>query len=113
MEYNESVKLACLIILPCAIVSASSQILLSYLDSANHDKLISEIKLAIASGAKKENAETEPERDEKISRRIMIAVRAVLLVASVVFIIEGITNGGLSDVLIKAINICTECIGLG
>ncbi len=30
-----------------------------------------------------------------------------------VLIIAGAANGGLRDVLIKAINICTECIGLG
>lgn len=32
---------------------------------------------------------------------------------AVVLIIVGIMNGGARDVLIKAINICTECIGLG
>ncbi len=40
-------------------------------------------------------------------------VRALLLAAAVIFIILGVMNGGLNDVLIKAINICTECIGLG
>ena len=29
------------------------------------------------------------------------------------FIIAGIVNGGALEVLIKAINICSECIGLG
>ena len=42
-----------------------------------------------------------------------IALRAVLYVAAVVLIIAGVFNGGLNDVLVKAINICTECIGLG
>ncbi len=41
------------------------------------------------------------------------AVRTVLLVAAAVFIVLGILNGSLNDVLLKAINICTECIGLG
>ncbi len=112
-EYNESVIRACLLILPCALISAASQITLSYLDSTNHDKLISEMKLAIASGAKKDKPDAEPEKDGKTARRTMIAIRVAVLVVSVVFIIDGITNGGFSDVLIKAINICTECIGLG
>ena len=30
-----------------------------------------------------------------------------------IMIVLGINNGGMRDVLIKAINICTECIGLG
>lgn len=41
------------------------------------------------------------------------AVRGVLLVLAVTFIIVGICNGGARDVLVKAINICQECIGLG
>ena len=41
------------------------------------------------------------------------AVRGALFVLAVVFIVLGIVNGGAKDVLIKAINICTECIGLG
>ena len=40
-------------------------------------------------------------------------LRVALVILSVVLIVLGITNGGLWDVLVKAINICTECIGLG
>lgn len=40
-------------------------------------------------------------------------VRVILYVAAVAFILLGVMNGGLRDVLYKAINICTECIGLG
>ena len=32
---------------------------------------------------------------------------------AILFIVLGVMNGGLRDVLVKAINICTECIGLG
>lgn len=41
------------------------------------------------------------------------ATRAILLAASAALIIHGVLNGGLWDVLVKAVNICTECIGLG
>lgn len=41
------------------------------------------------------------------------AVRAVLLAAALLFILLGVLNGSLRDVLMKAINVCTECIGLG
>ncbi len=41
------------------------------------------------------------------------AVRGCVFTLAVVFIILGIINGGANDVLVKAINICTECIGLG
>jgi len=35
------------------------------------------------------------------------------LIVAVGLMILGIATGGLADVLAKAINICTECIGLG
>ncbi|MBR5960707.1 MAG: thioredoxin [Clostridia bacterium] len=40
-------------------------------------------------------------------------IQAAVFVAAVLLIIAGIANGGALDVLVKAINICTECIGLG
>ena len=36
-----------------------------------------------------------------------------LLLLGVLFIVLGVMNGGMRDVLVKAIQICTECIGLG
>lgn len=39
--------------------------------------------------------------------------RIAILCLGVLFIILGVMNGGSRDVLVKAINICTECIGLG
>ena len=40
-------------------------------------------------------------------------VQAVVVVVAVLLIIAGICNGSALDVLIKGINICTECVGLG
>ena len=40
-------------------------------------------------------------------------LRLGLLVLAVLFILIGIFNGSMKDVLIKAINVCSECIGLG
>ena len=51
-------------------------------------------------------------KDDSWGRQVP-AVRSVLLLAAAVLIILGILNGGLRDVLVKAVNICTECIGLG
>ena len=39
-------------------------------------------------------------------------VRGVILVTGITFVVLGILNKGFEDVLIKAINICSECIGL-
>ena len=48
---------------------------------------------------------------ETAKRRV--PARRVLLAAAVLFIVMGIGNGGMKDVLVKAIRICTECVGLG
>ena len=40
-------------------------------------------------------------------------VRIALVALAVVFIITGIAGGGMDDVFEKAVNICTQCIGLG
>ena len=37
----------------------------------------------------------------------------LLVILVVALIVLGVMNGGMFDVLVKAINICTECIGLG
>lgn len=47
------------------------------------------------------------------SGRGLMAIRIGVFALAVVFIVLGICNQGMRDVLIKAINICTECIGLG
>lgn len=40
-------------------------------------------------------------------------LRLALYAVAVIFIVAGILNQGMRDVLVKAVNICTECIGLG
>lgn len=39
--------------------------------------------------------------------------RIFVFAAAIILIVLGLQNGGMWDVLVKAINICTECIGLG
>ena len=51
-----------------------------------------------------------PQKAEVIT---LWTTRGIVLVAAITFIVVGIINGGANDVFIKAINICTECIGLG
>ncbi len=40
-------------------------------------------------------------------------LRIALLVLACVLIVAGVFNGSANDVFGKAVNICTECIGLG
>lgn len=50
---------------------------------------------------------------DKTSFILTNVARGVVGAVAVTFIIVGILDGGANDVLVKAINICTECIGLG
>lgn len=51
---------------------------------------------------------------ESVPNRIFTGgVRVLVIALALVFIIMGIANGGMADVLSKAVKICTECIGLG
>ena len=47
-----------------------------------------------------------------MERKVKI-VRLGILAAAAVFMVLGALNGGARDVFVKAVNICTECIGLG
>jgi hypothetical protein len=48
---------------------------------------------------------------ETVKRRVL--TRRILMAAAILFIVIGIFNGSMKDVLVKAIKICTECVGLG
>ena len=61
-----------------------------------------------SSGKNKSNYEVN-----KKEERILLISRLTILTISVAFIIVGAANGQAGSVLEKAINICTECIGLG
>ena len=50
--------------------------------------------------------------DKEEFARIKVAAEKIKKSCDV-FIVIGMFNGGMDDVLYKAINICTECIGLG
>ena len=49
----------------------------------------------------------------KLNSILLLTSRIAVGVIAITFILVGIFNGGANDVFVKAINICTECIGLG
>ena len=61
----------------------------------------------------KQKKSSEYRHAKPISPRRRTAVRLFLLAMAILLIVPGIMNGGLYDVFVKAVNICTECIGLG
>ncbi|MBQ3229893.1 MAG: hypothetical protein IJB49_02620 [Clostridia bacterium] len=47
------------------------------------------------------------------NKKALLAVRLSLLFVALAVRLFGYFSGGFNDVLTKAVNICTECIGLG
>ena len=65
----------------------------------------------IALAQKAEKRPPEPKKTE--NERAVRILRVALYAAALVMLVAGVMNGGMRDVLVKAVNICTECIGLG
>lgn len=88
---------------PWVILGFAVLILASFLCKASMERELAALKDAPKA---KPNA-AEP-------RKLPVnAIRIALYALAVLFIVLGVMNGGWYDVLVKAINICTECIGLG
>lgn len=99
-----------------ALVPAAIGLLLCFVCSLLESKSIAketEIYKKAAAQNKGQAPNTPVAADNKDSKKTLTAVRCGLLVLAVCLIVMGIFNGGMKDVLDKAVAICTECIGLG
>lgn len=67
----------------------------------------------VCKAAAKEGASVPASGTASQDRSSITTLRWVIGAMALIFIVVGIVNGGASDVLLKAIAICTECIGLG
>lgn len=114
LDYNGVVIALCVRLLPATLIGMTLVVLCMHLCSKSLERQITLLKAAVStSGGKVVSHVSAKRADGKIWHRVMLALRIVLLAVALLFIIEGISNGGVSDVLMKAVNICTECIGLG
>ncbi len=55
----------------------------------------------------------EPAMPKATKSRQMPIVQLAVIAIAVVLVVVGVCNGGTADILTKAVNICTECVGLG
>ena len=108
---NASVIAACVWVLPCSFIIMGVCIVLTYLENASYNRQITFVKAALAESKGTGTSQASPRR--RANFKILVGFRIALAVAALVFIVMGIFNGGMADVLTKAVNICTECIGLG
>ena len=76
--------------------------------SANNSIIVAKKLLA-----KYKKGEISFKAENKRKVQLLWAIRCLIIVIGIVFIITGIINGGPSRVYAKAAKICSECIGLG
>ena len=69
--------------------------------------------LAMQRKEKAQKSKVKPARPVAQPKAARPLVQILLYMLAAAFILLGVLNGGWYDVLVKAINICTECIGLG
>lgn len=105
-------------VLPWIAIAFVALIVGTVLSNVIATKRVTEIKALIKLGngqhASPEQLQFVATLRKLLSNNITLwVVRGIVFVVAVTFIVIGILNGGAHDVLIKAINICTECIGLG
>ena len=84
----------------------------------NERSVVRELDTVLAETQTNKNAVKRPDKQSKkqistLDGAAGLAIRAILLTAAIGLVVIGIVNGGMTDVLAKAVKICTECIGLG
>jgi hypothetical protein len=95
--------------LPCLAVPFIYGIFAAYHRRGSLQKEIELVKQAIPGAPAVAKDETLPADRSKL----FLGLRIALLVVAVGIMVYGFFAGGTNDVLTKAINICTECVGLG
>ena len=110
-EINDSMINAMIVLLPClAICFAYGLFTVIY----NEKSMMRELELLKSAPAKAiTEVVTTPSDKSDNSNKLVFIVRAALLIIGISILIYGFITGGTMDVLTKAINICTEFIGLG
>lgn len=107
---NQNVLQIMLTIMVYSVLLFGSSMLRACLEKQSLLREIAVYKAALAEG-KCDGIPTVKEK--KTCKHTVLITRCILFAIAAVFIVLGIFNGGVQDVLGKAIAICTECIGLG
>ena len=105
---NESMIKAMMVLIPCLTVSFIYSVFTVYYFNKSYDKELALIKKL----SNRDTSEDSPETIAASNKKITIT-KIVIVVLALSILIYGYFTGGTADVLTKAINICTECIGLG
>ncbi len=120
-DFNSDIAAGAVAILIFLLPSFALSVTMCFVNPSSIKREISLIKSALATQKPKQENKTETENIitrlsalyEKNERTIITALRVGIFALGLLFVGLGIPNGGASDVVQKAIKICTEGIGLG
>lgn len=107
-DMNASVKKTVFAMLLCLLLPFVWAVISYYLCTASRKR-----ELALLKALKPDPTKTVCIRKGSREELVVSVVRGALLVLGTAFLVYGICTDGVSAVLTKAVNICTECIGLG
>ena len=110
-DYNASVIAACTLILPLTFVCMGIAAAYLFITEASIERRLALTKTL--SGKIRKSQSTTTVSKKALNPTVLTVIRASVAALAILLIILGIFNGGMADVLSKAVNICTECIGLG
>lgn len=105
-QINQSMIRAMFWLLPCSAIPFGCGIFAAHKNRASMAQ-----ELALLKTAPKESRIAAPK--PRNHRRRDFLLRTGLLAVGIVILVYGFLAGGTADVLTKAVNICTECVGLG
>ncbi len=111
VEINSSMIQAMKLFIPCLLVPFGYGIFTAYYCKASIRREIDLVKQALADGCTRPAAQTVS--PAPASQSWTVYVKAAIVVIALALMLFGGLNGGTRDVLGKAVNICTECVGLG
>lgn len=108
-QINESMLRAMYLLAPCLCIPFGYGIFTAFHARSSMQKEIDLLKSAPREAQRPPVTQAAVPVNENRTK----ALRLVLLVAGIAILVYGFFMGGTADVLTKAINICTECVGLG
>ena len=110
---NRDIVTAATTVLTAAAVAMAACVVAVLLRGVSVARETALVKSALTTNPRTTDYNCSKSKNLAADPRFVWAVRGVILVVGLVFVVLGVLNGGMADVLGKAIRICTECIGLG
>ena len=102
-DITNSMKNAMFVLLPCMAVPFGYAVFAAYYAKVSMARELDALR----------NAGATPDRSLAPVDRRLLWIRWAILGIGIVLLVVGFVSGGTEDVLTKAVNICTECVGLG